>query len=157
MKNKTQDLLAGFIGACALNVIHEAGKKLIPNSPQVDQIAMRAIDKALRTYGIKLSPEKLRAIAFAGDIVSNSLYYAAIAKGSDKNDPKAIWKKAFGAGLSAGIGAVTLPPKMGLGQQPTRNFPVTASLTVAWYLIGALATAGAATLASKSFDQSSKP
>ncbi len=135
-------LRAGFAGACALNALHEAARVTLPNAPQVDQIGMRAIDKILIPRGIVLSQMNLRRVAFLGDIISNTLYYAAISKVASSKSRSSVWKWATILGLGAGVGAVVLPPKIGLGQQPSRNFPVTASLTVLWYLTGSLVTAG---------------
>ncbi len=135
-------LRAGFAGACALNALHEAARVTLPNAPRVDQIGMRAIDKILIPKGIVLSQKNLRKVTFLGDVISNTIYYAAISKVSNSKNHSSVWKWATILGLGAGIGAVVLPPKMGLGQQPSRNFPVTASLTVLWYLAGSLVTAG---------------
>lgn len=141
-------LTAGFLGACTLNLIHESARVSIPHAPHVDEIAMRGLNK----MGVQAPRTPLRTIALAGDIVSNSLYYAAIGWLANRYNKKSLWGWAWGLGLAAGVGAVVLPPKMGLGQQPTTNMKATGSMTVAWYLLGALATAALLTPHRKHID-----
>ena len=134
-------LFAGFLGTCALNFIHETGRRIIPEAPRMDLVAMKAIDKILRRFNIELTPPTLRTLAFAGDMVSNSLYYSVLSKMAVRHQPQDLWKKASALGLAAGVGAVVLPPLLNLGDQP-RN-PKTALMTIAWYTLGAFATAQA--------------
>jgi hypothetical protein len=141
MKNLAA-LVSGVAGACALNLIHESGRKLIPNAPHIDQVVIRAIGKSLRWIGVHPpSLGSLRRIAMAGDVLSNSLYYAAIGGLSVSQSKRDIWMRAWILGTAAGVIVVQLPPVLGLGQQPSRKFSVTAALTVGWYLTGALVTA----------------
>ena len=86
--------------------------------------------------------DELHDWALGGDIVSNALYYSLI--GLSKPENAVLTGAALG--LVAGIGGVTLPGPMGLGTAPTRRTEATAVMTVAWYLLGGLATAGAYTL-----------
>jgi hypothetical protein len=46
--------------------------------------------------------------------------------------------------MLAGVGAVVLPPLLGLGQQPGRRTPWTELMTVAWYTAGGVAAAAVA-------------
>jgi hypothetical protein len=134
---------AGIVGAVSLNLIHESGRHLIRNAPHVDQIAMRAIGQyILIPFRLEVSLKNLRRIALAGDLISNSLYYALVVGASRRQEPKAVWQRSLFWGVAAGAGAVLLPPRMKLGQQFSRNFPLTAALTVAWYTIGSLVAAG---------------
>lgn len=125
-----RNLISGAVGALSLNALHETASHSIPNAPRVDVIGMRALSKPLHWLGYSPSPARLRRMTFAGDLISNTLYYAFVGKSV---------RRAAVLGVLAGVGAVVLPPKMGLGQQPSRNFPVTAALTVAWYTFGAFA------------------
>jgi hypothetical protein len=139
-------LKSGIIGAISLNLIHETARKLIPNAPHVDEIGMRALQRFVLTpLDFHPSRRHLRQMTLAGDLLSNSLYYALISGVSERQNSKAVWRRAWVLGLAAGLGAVVLPPLMRLGQQRTSNFPATASLTVAWYVFGALAAGLAAT------------
>jgi hypothetical protein len=68
-------------------------------------------------------------------VVSNSLYYALVAAG----EPARSVRRGLMLGLIGGIGAVVLPPLLGLGQQPHRKTPATELMTVAWYTLAGLA------------------
>jgi hypothetical protein len=47
-------------------------------------------------------------------------------------------------GTAAGLGAMALPPVMGLGRAPNSQYGSTQAMTIALYLTGALASAAAA-------------
>lgn len=132
-------LIAGFAGAIALNLLHETVRQFDPEAPRVDLVGEEAITKGMSAMDIE-PPKgaKLYAATLAGDILSNGLYYSAIGIGS----PKYLWIRAAVTGISAGIGAITLPEPMGLDDSPVNRTEKTAALTVTWYLLGALVTAG---------------
>ena len=135
----TQNLLAGLGGALALNVIHESLKHHDSGMPRIDLLGEEALQKTLNYFGTEIKDENnLYKATLAGDVVSNALYYSVIGAGS----PKYIWARAAVVGLAAGIGAVTLPKPMGLNPQPVTKTPKAKKLTVAYYLAGALVTAG---------------
>lgn len=136
-------LLAGVGGALALTILHETARRVVPHAPRVDVIGQRAIARPIRRLGYRPSSAgRLYAFALTGDIVANSLYYTLVAAGT----PRHPWRRALVLGLAAGVGAVTLPPVLGLGRQPGERPPVTQALTVLWYLTGAMAAAGTAAL-----------
>lgn len=104
-------------------------------------MAMKAVDKfILRPLDLRLSERNLYLVTLLGDFISNSIYYAGIVGFS--SSPKKAWRNAALLGIGAGALTVVLPPVAKLGQQPTRNFPLTAALTVGWYTLGALVAAG---------------
>src|SRR4029079_16929882 len=104
----------GLAGACAVTLIHESVKKIVPKAPRMDLLGMNAISKALNAAGIKTpTGNKLYAMALAGDILSNSLYYSSTGAGNEKN----LWLKSSLLGLTAGIAAVTLPGPFGLEEK----------------------------------------
>lgn len=128
----------GFAGAVALTLVHETARRFIDDAPRMDVVGMRAIAKSLRAAGQEV-PVPLHEVALAGDLVSNSLYYSLVGVGEART---ALVRGAL-LGAAAGIGAVTLPGPLGLGQAPAARTPATAAMTIAWYTIGGLA-AGAA-------------
>lgn len=132
-------LIGGFAGAIALNLLHETVRQFDPEAPRVDLVGEEALTKTATALGIN-PPEgnTLYTATLAGDVLSNGLYYSAIGIGN----PKYIWVRAAITGLSAGIGAITLPEHMGLDERPVTRTDKTKLLTVAWYLCGALVTAG---------------
>ena len=129
---------SGLVGACALTLIHETARRFIDDAPRMDVLGMRALSKAARAADLD-PPVPLHEAALVGDLVSNSLYYSLVGAGSRR---EALRNGAL-LGLAAGLGAVYLPERLGLGRQPTEDSPQTQLMTVAWYLVGGLA-AGAA-------------
>jgi hypothetical protein len=93
-----------------------------------------------RAHAVDVSPPvPLHEAALVGDIVSNSLYYSLVGAGPARD----AMRNGALLGLAAGLAAVFLPERLGLGRQPTEDTPETQLMTVAWYTIGGLA-AGAA-------------
>ncbi len=133
-----QSLLAGFAGAVALNILHESARQLDPDAPRIDLLGKQALSKSM--YKLNLDAPRgnnLYLATLAGDVISNGLYYSAIGLGDKKN----IYLKGAVAGLTAGLGAINIPDKIGLDDTPVTKTDKTKILTVAWYVIGGLVTA----------------
>ena len=139
-------LAGGLAGAAALTLIHETARKTVPHAPRVDVIGERAIAGPIRAAGY-LPPPRRRLYwwTLAGEVVSNSLYYSLVGVGRDRH----AFQRGAVLWLLAGLGAVFLPPVMGLGRQPGRKSPWTEVMTVAWYLAGGLAAAAAVRMPDK--------
>ncbi|WP_461790688.1 hypothetical protein [Pedobacter sp.] len=133
IKNTT----AGFVGAIALNAIHEIVRKNVKNAPQINLLGAEAVNKTLSMAGRPIqNPEDLYKITLETDIIANTAYYSIIGgKG------KYIWPRAIVMGLSAGIGALRMPESLGLDDTPVTHTNTTKALTVGYYLFGALVTA----------------
>lgn len=142
--NKITNLIAGLAGAVALNLLHESLKNK-KNMPRIDKLGEQALEKSLNYLGTSINNKKeLYLATLAGDIAGNTLYYSLIGGKSGL-----IWPKALALGLSAGIGAVTLPSSMGLNNRYTANGKKVIGLTMAYYLCGALVSATVLKLASR--------
>ncbi|MGE6219170.1 hypothetical protein [Nubsella zeaxanthinifaciens] len=129
---------AGFVGAIALNAIHEIIRKNVKNAPQINLLGAEAVNKTLSMAGAHpiQHPNDLYKITLETDIIANTAYYSIIGgKG------KYIWPKAIIMGLSAGIGALKMPEPLGLDDTPVTHTNTTKALTVGYYLFGALVTA----------------
>ncbi|MBA3888171.1 MAG: hypothetical protein H0X67_20965 [Acidobacteria bacterium] len=134
-------LASGFIGATALTALHETARRIIAEPPRMDIVGMRAIEKLCDVAGCQPPTSgQLYGITMAGDVISNGIYYAAVGRGSRA----AVWTRGAALGLAAGIGAVVLPERLGLGKPPHHERIRTRVLTVAWYVTGALVAAAAA-------------
>ncbi|MFC4211072.1 hypothetical protein ACFOWA_07765 [Pedobacter lithocola] len=134
-----ENLISGLIGAVALNLLHE-GLKHKKGTPRIDLLGEEALTKILNVFDVSIDGKSKRYQAtLAGDIISNSLYYSLIGNGSSTF----IWHRAILSGLTAGIGAVTLPVPMGLDEKPVAKTNQVKMLTIAYYLAGALVTATA--------------
>lgn len=135
-----RNLIAGLGGAIALNILHESLKGKSADAPRIDKLGEEAVQKGLEAAGEEKiqSKDNLFATALGADLISNALYFSMIGVGS----PKSTWSKAMGLGLTAGGGAVTLPKMLGLNPAPVAKNATTKSMTVGYYLFGALVTAG---------------
>ncbi|GHE35365.1 hypothetical protein [Sphingobacterium griseoflavum] len=139
----SSNILAGAAGALVLNVIHELVRKNVKDAPQVNKLGEEGVIKISKALGGKPPKgEKLYTAALGGDLIGNAFYYSAVGKGSSKY----IWWRGLGLGITAGIGALTLPKKLGLNDKPVNGSTKTKALTVLWYTVGGLAAAGAAKL-----------
>ncbi len=135
--SKVKNLLAGLAGAIVLNVLHESLKNKSPNMPRVDLLGENALQKTLKYFGSSIdNSANLYKATLAGDVVGNTLYYSLIGTGNKKY----LWPKAIFMGLSAGVGAVTLPEPMGLDPEPVAKNNIVKALTVSYYLAGAIVT-----------------
>lgn len=141
-----KNLIAGLGGAIALNLLHESLKHR-PGTPRIDLLGEEALQKGLETVDAKINDaENLYKAALGADIISNTMYYATIGAGKDQN----LWKRALTIGLTAGIGAVTLPEPMGLDENPVSGTLQKKAMTVGYYVAGALVTAGLLKLMARS-------
>jgi hypothetical protein len=136
-----RSLTSGAVGAVALTTIHELARRRFPNAPRMDVLGMRA----LRQYVPALEHERPRStrlhqLALAGDLVANTLYYSAVPAAN----PARTWTRAAALGLAAGVGALLLPERLGLGAPPASELRANQAMTLAWYVAGAVAAAVAA-------------
>jgi hypothetical protein len=135
-------ITSGVAGAASLTLLHELARRRLPYAPRMDLVAMRGLRRlvpGLREPNVR--SKQLHTLALAGDLVSNSVYYAAVAAPT----ARATWTRAAVLGTAAGAGALLLPEPMGLGTPPHSEDRRNQLMTVTWYLAGALAAAAVAT------------
>lgn len=131
---------AGMVGAAALTSVHQLARTVSSDAPRMDVVGSRAIVKTIEaTGGAVPSMPALDRMALAGDLLCNAAYYSLIACGGRGQ----LWTRAVTLGVAAGVGALVLPRYLGLGDPPRSYRPANQIMTVAWYLIGALAAAAA--------------
>ena len=141
----------GLAGAVAVTLINESVKKIIPQAPRLDLLGMNAVSKGLKAAGKTPSSEKkLFAIALAGDLITNAIFYSAAGIGREKN----VWLRSSLLGLAAGIAAVALPGPMGLEEKHTNKSLATKLMTVGIYMAGSVLTAAVIKLIAKKVDHS---
>ncbi|HYO54842.1 hypothetical protein [Archangium sp.] len=136
-----QSLGPGLAGAVSLTLVHQGARAVLRHPPRMDVLGMHSLQKVSRLLGLR--PAQGRALhqqSLIGDLVSNTLYYSLVAMGR----PRRIYLRGALLGALAGLGAVVLPPYLGLGERPSRAKRSTALLTVAWYTLGGLGAARAA-------------
>ena len=133
-------VLSGMAGAAALTAVHQAARMVTDSAPRMDVVGMRALARDKETVG---NPA-LNNLALAGDLVFNSAYYSMAT----------TWVRGTALGIAAGVGALVLPQKLGLGDPPKSELLSNQVMTVAWYVLGGLAAAWTAKcLAEKRADQ----
>ena len=144
-------LTSGMAGAVVLTALHETARHLLPHAPRMDVIGERALSRSLAAVG-RRSPggRRLYRATLAGELLSNTLYYSVVGAAASSR----VLRTGLGVGLAAGLGAVLLPPRLGLGDQPGEKVPLTPLLTIAWYTAGGLAAAAVARLLEESADPS---
>ncbi|MFL5352903.1 hypothetical protein [Archangium sp.] len=136
-----QSLGPGFAGALSLTLVHQGARAVLEHPPRMDVFGMRALKKLSRWLGKRPAHGRvLYQQSLVGDLLSNTLYYALVSLGR----PRRIYLRGAFLGALAGLGAVVLPPYLGLGERPSRARRSTAFLTVAWYTLGGLGAARAA-------------
>ena len=134
-------LTSGVIGAGVLTLIHQGARRRLPRAPRMDVVGMRAVDRVTELMGARVLPRpQLYRTALAGDLIANSLYYSMV-PGRTAGD---TWRRGLMLGAMAGIGALSLPERIGLGKPPDSGSRSNQFMTVAWYVLGGLATAAAA-------------
>ena len=136
-------LASGAAGAMALTALHEVTRRVMPHAPRMDVIGKRALAGTMAAMGARPPRGKiLFRQTLAGELISNTLYYGVIGAGSR---PRAL-RRGLLLGMIAGVGAVLLPPRLGLGNSPGGKAPLTPLLTLALYTAGGLAAGAVARL-----------
>ena len=136
MTSLNNALISGAAGAVALTAVHQAARAVTDSAPRMDVVGMRALARGASAAGKE--PPKTHAglygATLAGDLVANSIYYSLAT----------TYTRGTVLGLLAGIGALVLPERMGLGVPPKSELLSNQVMTVAWYLVGGLAAAATA-------------
>jgi hypothetical protein len=115
-------------------------RRVLKHPPRMDVLGKRSLKKGVRWLGFRPARGKrLHRQALLGDIISNTLFYSLVAVGR----PRHPYGRGALLGALAGLGALVLPPFLGLGRRPSRARTSTAWLTVAWYFLGGLSAARA--------------
>jgi hypothetical protein len=127
-------VVSGAAGALALTAVHQFARHRVPKAPRMDVVGMRAIARSM--HGVGRRPPTGRAlyrITMAGDILSNAAYYSAVALAG-----REAMRAGAALGIAAGVGAVVLPPMIGLGRPPHVHAWSNRLMTIAWYTLGGL-------------------
>ena len=132
----SDSLLSGMAGATALTAVHQVARAVTDSAPRMDVVGMRALARGINAAGGE-APQASRGLYLAtlvGDLISNTAYYSLATN----------YTRGTVMGILAGIGALVLPPRLGLGDPPHSERLSNKIMTVAWYTLGGLAAAGTA-------------
>ncbi len=129
-------LVSGMAGAVALTTVHQTALLITDSAPRMDVVGMRALARGAAAAGFELphGHKGLYGATLAGDLICNAAYYSLAT----------TYVRGAALGLAAGLGALLLPERMGLGTPPKSERLSNQVMTVAWYLIGGLAAAATA-------------
>jgi hypothetical protein len=132
-------LIGGLAGAISITIIHEIVRKIYPDAPRLDRLGEQGAVKLMeKTTGEKPAKKDMYGAALAGDLIANALYYGVAAANA-----KHPIRRGGILGVTAGIGAVGLPGKMGLDKEYTAGSFQKKIITVGLYTLGGI-IAGAA-------------
>ena len=131
---KYASLISGLAGSLALTMFHETLRKNVPLAPRMDLMGEEGMVKLLHATGIPVPAEpQLFNLTMGGDLLGNAAYYALV--GSSSKHPVTA---GVLLGSAAGVGALTLPRKLGLNKEHSNATTTTQLLTVAIYLLGGI-------------------
>lgn len=131
---KASSIISGLAGSIALTLLHEVVKKNVTAAPRMDKLGQQGLSRVLSASGSEIpSEDALQKITLGGDIVGNAMYYSMVAI-----KPEYSLYTGVLLGLTAGLGAIGLPGKMGLNEQYSNATTKTQVLTVLLYLTGGL-------------------
>jgi hypothetical protein len=138
MNRTIASALAGVAGASALTAVHQAARGVTAYAPRMDVLGARAVRATHEKLGLSHRSDRVvERQALAGDLVANAAYYALVGAGGRGS----LWLRGIGLGLVAGLGAIMLPGRIGLGDPPHAGRLDTQAMTVAWYVLGGLTAA----------------
>jgi hypothetical protein len=130
-----QALVSGLAGAATVTLVHETVRRQVSSAPRADILGVRVIENVMMAANQQPpTGDQLHKVALAADIASNAAYYSLVGAGKPRGG---LWR-GLALGLFAGIGGITLPGPLGLGEAPTERSPETQAMTVAWYVLGGL-------------------
>ena len=130
-------LVSGLAGAVALTAVHQAARGITPSAPRMDVLGMRALARSASAADTDVPQTRkgLYRAALAGDLICNTAYYSLATS----------YTRGAVMGLLAGMGALLLPQRLGLGGPPRSELLSNQVMTVGWYVIGGLAAAATST------------
>ena len=131
----TNALLAGAAGAAFLTIVHESVRQFVPTAPRVDILGRRLIERAFhQTENQAPAHGTEYALALAGDLLSNTLYYSLVGLGN----PQTANVRGRLLGVGAGLAAIVLPKRLNLPEEPVSRHLSTKLMTIGWYTLGGM-------------------
>jgi len=132
---------AGLAGATAVTLINETARRYIADAPRMDQLGERGVKMIARgLHAPEPADQTAHEIALAGDLALNGAYYALVGTG------RKAWLRGAILGTLAGVGAVILPPYLGLGRDASQRTNRTKLMTFGYYFTGGIVAAAVAQL-----------
>lgn len=140
MREKNMDLgrslVSGLGGAIALTALHNLLKNKVDGAPRIDELGMQALQKFLGNAAPK-NEHNLYKTSLYSDLLSNGLAYSLVSL--SKKRPLLVGGII---GLGLGLGATSLPEKLGLNKDFSAKTMKTALMSILYYTTGGI-TSGA--------------
>lgn len=132
-----------LVGTLTVAALQHVSRFLLKDGPRMDVVGEKIIEKGFRRFGRK-PPENSRLLSWVGgNIGSDTLVFALVGMGQPK---RPVVRGAI-VGALTGLGALVLPPLLGITSRHTAKNPKQAAMTVGLYLIAGLAAGAAHQLA----------
>ena len=127
-------LIGGMAGAIGVTLLHELTRKIYPDAPRLDLLGEQATAKVIKkATGESPKESNLYGTALAGDLIANALYYGLAAANA-----KHPIRTGGTLGITAGLGAISLPGKMGLNTEHASGSLQRKLITVGLYTLGGI-------------------
>jgi hypothetical protein len=127
-------LIGGLAGALGVTIAHELVKKWVPDAPRLDLLGEQGAAKVVESAtGERPKQKDMYVPALAADLVANALYYGFAAANT-----KHPIRTAGVLGVTAGLGAIKLPSKLGLKDEYTSGTLQKKLITVGLYTLGGI-------------------
>jgi hypothetical protein len=129
---------SGIVGATSVALLNYLGSRYLPRAPRLDILGLQLAAAAFDKVGIR-PPRGLpmKILALVGSLVSNSMFYGLVGLGT----PRTAWLRGAALGLAMGVGVLTLPAALGVGERETGRPPIAKVGTLAWYVLGGILAA----------------
>jgi hypothetical protein len=132
-------LAAGLAGFATVTALNEGARRVWKGAPRIEVLGQRAVGRIARSAGYRPRRSDTYWLALAGSFLLDGAYFALAGLG-----PRPRISSGVALGALAGVGAVLLPDRLGLGAKPTRRAPETALATFGWYVAAGLTAAAVA-------------
>lgn len=136
--NAKSAMEGGITGATTLTILHEIVRKFNKDAPRMDELGKEVLSNLFKKLNLDVpDDDKLHLLATGAELISNGLFYSLAGAASRNN----VFLRGIFLGLTAGIGAVVLPGKLGLDERASNRTDKTKVMTIAWYMIGGIVAA----------------
>jgi hypothetical protein len=136
--NAESAIEGGITSATTLTILHEIVRMFDKDAPHMQDLGMQAISKLFDKANVTVpDDDKLYFLSMAGELIGNTLFYSLTGAGGKNN----VWLRGALLGLSAGIGSVVLPEKLGLSELPSSRTTKTKLMSISYYLLAGIIAA----------------
>lgn len=134
---------SALVGTVTVAALQQVSRFLLKDGPRMDVLGEKIIEKGFRKLG-RTPPKNTPLLSWVGgNMGSDTLVFALVGAGQPR---RPIVRGAI-VGALTGLGALVLPPLLGITSKHTAKNPKQAALTVGLYVLAGLAAGAAHRLA----------